>query len=97
MEKLQIKENMGKEEMRYAVEAARLLGFQTEAAVFPVTCTEGGILAPQNEDELQELWALSEKAHRRGICRRKAIRSRCLIWSFGNKRGWSTYSAKGRF
>lgn len=97
MEKLQIKENMGKEEMRYAVEAARLLGFQTEAAVFPVTCTEGGILSPQNEDELQELWALSEKGAPDGYLQAKGNPEPMFDLEFREQTGLEYIFSKGPF
>ena len=60
MRRLAVKAGMTKEEQRLALEAAFLLGFQTEAAVFPVAGTDVEIPVPQNEGELQALFALPE-------------------------------------
>ena len=40
MERLRIKKPSDREEMRYALEAALLLGFQSETAVFPARSEE---------------------------------------------------------
>ncbi len=58
MRRLAVKEGMTREEQRLALEAAFLLGFQTEAAVFPVAGTDGEIPVPRNEGELQALFVL---------------------------------------
>lgn len=47
------------EERNLAVEAALLLGFQAEAAVFPVIGPEGEIPVPKTYDDLQKLWRLT--------------------------------------
>ena len=44
------------EQKRYAVEAALLLGFQTETATFPVITADGEIPVPENMEELKALW-----------------------------------------
>lgn len=43
MEKLKLAAGMTGEQKRYAVEAALLLGFQTETATFPVITADGEI------------------------------------------------------
>ena len=43
---------------RYAVEAALLLGFQTESAVFPIAGPDGEIPIPESDEELLSLWRL---------------------------------------
>lgn len=43
MEKLKLAAGMTGEQKRYAVEAALLLGFQTETATFPVITADGDI------------------------------------------------------
>ena len=47
------------EQKRYAVEAALLLGFQTETATFPVITADGEIPVPKNMEELKALWKKS--------------------------------------
>ena len=60
MERLRIERPSGREEMRYALEAALLLGFQSETAVFPVASFDGEIRIPRTEDELAGLWKLED-------------------------------------
>ena len=52
MEKLKLAAGMTGEQKRYAVEAALLLGFQTETA-------DGEIPVPENMEELKALWKKS--------------------------------------
>ena len=56
MEKLKLAAGMTGEQKRYAVEAALLLGFQTETATFPVITADGEIPVPENMEELKALW-----------------------------------------
>ena len=56
MEKLKLAAGMTGEQKRYAVEAALLLGFQTETATFPVITAEGEIPVPENMEELKALY-----------------------------------------
>ena len=51
MEKLKLAAGMTGEQKRYAVEAALLLGFQTETATFPVITADGEIPVPENMEE----------------------------------------------
>ncbi len=60
MKKLAVKEGMTREEQRLALEAASLLGFQTEAAVFPIAGMDGELPIPRNEEELRDLFSLPE-------------------------------------
>ena len=60
MERLRVGKPSGREEMRYALEAALLLGFQSETAVFPVASPDGEIRIPGTEDELAGLWKLED-------------------------------------
>ena len=59
MEKLKLAAGMTGEQKRYAVEAALLLGFQTETATFPVITADGEIPVPENMEELKALWKKS--------------------------------------
>lgn len=61
MKKLKLTENMRPEEKNMAIEAALLLGFQTETAVFPVIGKDGEIPVPQNKQELKNLWKISSQ------------------------------------
>ena len=56
MEKLKFAAGMTGEQKRYAVEAALLLGFQTETATFPVITADGEIPVPENMEELKALY-----------------------------------------
>ena len=56
MEKLKLAAGMTGEQKRYAVEAALLLGFQTETATFPVITADGEIPVPKNMEELKALY-----------------------------------------
>ena len=56
MEKLKLAAGMTGEQKRYAVEAALLLGFQTETATFPVITADGEIPVPENMEELKALY-----------------------------------------
>lgn len=51
---------MTTEEKKLALEAALLLGFQTEVAVFPVAGIKDGIPSPANEEELKALFQLQD-------------------------------------
>lgn len=59
MKKLKMSENLKAKEKEMAVEAALLLGFQTEAAVFPIIGKDGEIPIPRNLQELMKLWNMS--------------------------------------
>lgn len=56
VKKLKLTENMTMEERRMAVEAALLLGFQAETAVFPVISPDGVIPVPKRAQEFRGLW-----------------------------------------
>lgn len=58
MEQLKIGKPSSGEEMRYALETALLLGFQSEAAVFPIASPDGGKEVPRTQEELSVLWKL---------------------------------------
>lgn len=59
MERLRIEKPSCREEIKYALDAALLLGFQTESAVFPAAAPDGKIRVPKTEEELLSLWRLS--------------------------------------
>lgn len=61
MERLKIENPSGREEMGYALDAALLMGFQSETAVFPVALPEGERSVPKTREELLGLWSLKEE------------------------------------
>ncbi len=67
MERLRIENPSGREEMRYALDAALLLGFQSETAVFPVASPKGERAVPKTEEELLRIWSLNGDEVRKGF------------------------------
>ena len=59
MDQLRVERPSGREEMRYALEAALLLGFQSETAVFPIASPDGKRKLPETEGELSGFWKLT--------------------------------------
>ena len=91
MEKLKLAAGMTGEQKRYAVEAALLLGFQTETATFPVITADGEIPVPENMEELKALWKKSTG----GTNQHQSIQVRSLIWISVRKKGWRRCFRKG--
>ncbi len=58
MKKLALRANPSKQEQELALEAAFLLGFQTESSTFPIAGADGQIEAPRNAAELEALFTL---------------------------------------
>lgn len=56
MKRLRFTADMTKEQKRNTVEAALLLGFQAETAVFPVAAADGEIPVPETKEEFRKLW-----------------------------------------
>lgn len=86
MEKLKLAAGMTGEQKRYAVEAALLLGFQTETATFPVITADGEIPVPKNMEELKTLWKKSTGRCRKSTNQHQSIQVRSLIWISVRKR-----------
>ncbi len=61
MERLRVKKPSDREEMSYALQAALLMGFQSETAVFPVAAPDGEIEIPGTKEELMGLWKLENR------------------------------------
>ena len=53
---LHLEKGLNWEEKKYAVEAAFIMGFQTEAAEFPITSYECGKAIPKTKEELASFW-----------------------------------------
>lgn len=60
MKRLKLEGTLTKARQRYALEAALLLGFQSESAVFPAAGIDGDIPIPESDEELLSLWHLKE-------------------------------------
>ncbi len=58
MKRLKLTWPLSREEMKTDIEAAFLLGFQSETAVFPVIAEDGEIPAPESKEDLKALWTL---------------------------------------
>lgn len=58
---LKLHTSMNLEEISLAVEAAVILGLQTESAVFPIAGTCGDMELPKKREELGRLWKLTAK------------------------------------
>lgn len=95
MEKLKLAAGMTGEQKRYAVEAALLLGFQTETATFPVITADGEIPVPENMEELKALWKKSTGGTPEEYDQHQSIQVRSLIWISVRKKGWRRCFRKG--
>lgn len=60
MERLRIEGPFCRKKIGYALEAALLLGFQSETAVFPIASPDGEIKVPETEEELLGLWRMKK-------------------------------------
>ena len=58
MRKLALRADLSQEERALALEAAFLLGFQTESATFPIAGADGQVAVPRNAAELEALFTL---------------------------------------
>ena len=56
MRKLKLMQSMSRDEQKRAVEAALLLGFQSESALFPIAGLDGEITVPDSLEQCMELW-----------------------------------------
>ena len=95
MEKLKLAAGMTGEQKRYAVEAALLLGFQTETATFPVITADGEIPVPENMEELKACGKRVQGRHRKSTNQHQSIQVRSLIWISVRKKGWRRCFRKG--
>lgn len=97
MQKLAIKNNMTTKEKQLALEAALLLGFQTESATFPVADLEGEIASPVNEEELKALYRLSASEIPEGYEEAVGHPDPMFDLDFRKEKGLETIFAKGPF
>lgn len=56
MRKLKLMQDMNRDEQKRAVEAALLLGFQSESALFPIAGIDGEITVPGSLEQCMRLW-----------------------------------------
>jgi len=96
MRRLQFKDGLTAGEKRYAVEAALLLGFQSETAVFPVLTEDGDVPVPKTEDELLALWNLPETPAPEGYTPAEAM-GPVFELDFRKKTGLENLFSKGAF
>lgn len=96
MERLRIRKPSGRGEMRYALEAALLLGFQSETAVFPVVSPDGEIEVPKTEDELIRLWKLKDSERPEGYLPAKK-KGQAFDLEFRKERGLEYLFSRGMF
>ena len=97
MKRLRFTADMTKEQKRNTVEAALLLGFQAETAVFPVAAADGEIPVPETKEEFRKLWKKTEMQPRRGMRRLRTTSGRFTTWISGKKQDWKKCSKKVRF
>lgn len=97
MKKLGIRKNMSAKEKQLAVEAALLLGFQTESAAFPVAGIQGEIPSPENEEELKALFRLSDSEIPEGYETAKGHPEPMFDLDFREEKGLEYLFEKGRF
>ena len=97
MEKLKIREHMTAKEKQMALEAALLLGFQTESTVFPVAGPEGEIPVPDSEEELKALYRLTASELPEGYEPAKGHPEPMFDLDFRKEKGLETIFSKGPF
>lgn len=88
---------MTTEERKLALEAALLLGFQTEAAAFPVAGVKGEIPAPKTEEELKALYQLPEPEVPDGYKTVEGHPEPMFDLDFRKEKGLETIFGKGPF
>ena len=102
MKRLRFTADMTKEQKRNTVEAALLLGFQAETAVFPVAAADGEIPVPETKEEFRMLkknriGRKQQMQPRRGMRRLRTTSGRFTTWISGKKQDWKKCSKKVRF
>ena len=93
MKRLRFTADMTKEQKRNIVEAALLLGFQAETAVFPVAAADGEIPVPETKEEFRKLWKKTADAAPEGY----EAASDHIGPVSGKKQDWKKCSKKVRF
>lgn len=97
MKRLRLEENLSKEEQRRAVDAALLLGFQTEAAIFPVIGADGIIPVPKTDEELLRLWGTAGNSAVAGFDPASVHSGPVFDLDFRAERGLETVFTRGAF
>lgn len=97
MKRLRFTADMTKEQKRNTVEAALLLGFQTETAVFPVAAADGEIPVPETKENSGSCGRKQQMQPRRGMRRLRTTSGRFTTWISGKKQDWKKCSKKVRF
>lgn len=86
MKRLRFTADMTKEQKRNTVEAALLLGFQAETAVFPVAAADGEIPVPETKEEFRKLWKKTADAAPEGYEAASTTSGRFTTWISGKNR-----------
>lgn len=97
MKRLKLETNLGWEDQKRAVDAALLLGFQSEAAVFPVIGVDGTIPLPKTEKELLDLWETVGKPASEGYEPASVHQGPVFDLDFRSERGLETVFTTGEF
>lgn len=93
---LKINECMTRERINLAIEAALLLGFQTESTHFPIAGKNGEVEIPVSWDELKGLWKLELKKAAEDYQEAKPAGDLFNL-DFRKKKGLETIFGVGRF
>lgn len=96
MKKLRLNNSINEIQKKFAPEAALLLGFQTESAVFPIASRQGEIPIPQSEEELKALWTLSASPAPEGY-REVPKQGPAFDLDFRRKQGLENLFSRGAF
>lgn len=97
MERLRLEADLDREAQERAVDAALLLGFQTEAAVFPVIGADGTVPLPKTECELPELWRTKGKSAPEGYEPASVHQGPVFELDFRKEQGLETVFTRGAF
>lgn len=97
MKRLRFTADMTKEQKRNIVEAALLLGFQAETAVFPVAAADGEIPVPETKEEFRKLWKKTADAAPEGYEAASDHIGPVYDLDFREKQDWKKCSKKVRF
>lgn len=95
MRRLKLDISMNEEQKKYVLEAALLLGFQAESAVFPAASPEGDISVPESEEELKALWTLDDSLMSEDYI--EAKKGSMFELDFRNRQGLENLFSRGAF
>lgn len=97
MKRLRIKEHMNPEESKTALETAFLMGFQEEAAEFPIAAVDGELPVPESMAKCLSLWKLTKHRPPEGYLRAVGREEALFDLDFRRKKGLETMFGIGPF